>query len=88
MISALGEVTAKIRLKLGESLPSLQKFDVPLENDTTPSLEALRAFSLGNQFFDKGEFASAVPLYQHALSLDPNFAAAYAEVGDDLRKSG
>ena len=82
VLKALGEAAAKIRQKLGESLASLQKFDVPAENVTTPSLEALQAYSLGFQAqIVKGDYAAAVPLFQRAFSLDPNFAMAYARLG-------
>jgi eukaryotic-like serine/threonine-protein kinase len=82
VLRALGEAAAKIREKLGESLASLQKFDVPAENVTTSSLEALQAYSLGVQAqLVKGDYAAAVPLFQRAFSLDPNFAMAYARLG-------
>ncbi|HTQ87271.1 MAG TPA: tetratricopeptide repeat protein, partial [Candidatus Solibacter sp.] len=77
VLEALGSASAKLRGELGESLPSVQKFDVPLEQATTPSLEALRAFSLGLKQVD----AEAIPLYQRAIELDPNFAEAYARLG-------
>jgi len=77
VLDALGSSTAKLRGELGESLPSVQKFDVPLEQATTPSLEALKAFSLGR----KQNSAAAVPFYERAIELDPNFAEAYARLG-------
>jgi tetratricopeptide (TPR) repeat protein len=70
-----------MREKLGESLASVQKFDAPAENVTTPSLEALQAYSLGYQAYEREDFAAAVPLFQRATSLDPNFAMAYALLG-------
>jgi tetratricopeptide (TPR) repeat protein len=67
---------------LGESLASVQKLDVPLEQATTSSLEALQSYSLGRRAVaEKGE-AAAVPYYQHAIELDPNFAVGYLAVGD------
>lgn len=81
VLKALGDAASKVRLKLGESLPSLQKFDVPLDSATTSSLEALQAYTLGFQAKEKGDFAAAVPLFQRAISLDPNFAIAYAALG-------
>ena len=81
VIKALGEAATKIRLKLGESLPSLQKFDVPLDSATTPSLEALQAYTLGFQAKERGDFAASVPHFQRAISLDSNFAMAYAVLG-------
>ena len=81
VIKALGEAVTKVRLKLGESLPSLQKFDVPLDSATTSSLEALQAYTLGFQAKEKGDFAAAVPHFQRAIGLDSNFAMAYAALG-------
>jgi len=81
VLEALGTAATKLRSELGESLASVQKFDVPLAQETTPSLEALKAYSLGrNVSKDKGS-AAAVPYFQHAVDLDPNFASAYAGLG-------
>ncbi len=80
VLKALGRAVTSLRAKLGESLASIQKFDVPVEA-TTASLEALKAFSLGiTTFRSKGDAAS-IPFYKRALELDPNFAAAYAALG-------
>ena len=82
VLKALGEAATKIRAKLGESLASVQKYDAPPENVTTPSLEALQAYSLSYQTqVVKRDYAAAVPLLQRAISLDPNFAMAYARLG-------
>jgi eukaryotic-like serine/threonine-protein kinase len=82
VLDVLGEATSKLRGQLGESLATIQKFDVPLEQATTPSLEALKAYSLGrNAYRDKGS-AAALPYDQRAIELDPNFAMGYLEVGD------
>jgi tetratricopeptide (TPR) repeat protein/predicted Ser/Thr protein kinase len=81
VLKALGEATTKMREKLGESLASVQKYDAPAENVTTPSLEALQAYSLGYQAMKRNDYAAAVPLFQRATSLDPNFAMAYARLG-------
>src|SRR5713226_2047087 len=81
VLKALGEATTKMREKLGESLASVQKYDTPPENVTTPSLEALQAYSLGYQAMERNDYAAAVPLFQRATSLDPNFAMAYARLG-------
>jgi eukaryotic-like serine/threonine-protein kinase len=80
VLDALGKTTSQIRNKLGESLSTVQKFDTPLEQATTSSLEALRAFSLGHQFRAKGDSAAAIPLLERATSLDPNFAMAYSDL--------
>ena len=68
-------------LKLGESLSTVQKFDTPLEQATTPSLEALQAYSLGRKASAGSDWAAAVPFFQRAIRLDPNFAMAYARLG-------
>jgi tetratricopeptide (TPR) repeat protein/predicted Ser/Thr protein kinase len=82
VLNALGEAAAKLRQKLGESLSTVEKFDTPLEQATTPSLEALQAYSLGwKAQWAKGDSAAAVPFFQRAIQLDPNFAMAYASLG-------
>jgi len=81
VLDALGETASAIRNKLGESLSTVQKFDTPLEQATTPSLEALKAFSLGFQFHITAGDAAAIPFYKQAIELDPNFAIAYAWLG-------
>jgi len=81
VLAALGKVAADIREKLGESLASIQKFNTPIEQATTSSLEALKAYSAGIQARrDKGE-AVAGPFFKQAFALDPNFAMAYAVYG-------
>ncbi len=82
VLDALGKVASEIRNKLGESLASVQKYDTPAENVTTRSLEALKAYSLGYQAMDlQSDYAAAIPLFQRAISLDPNFAMAYTRLG-------
>ena len=89
VLKALGEAAAKVRVKLGESLASVQKYDAPTENVTTPSLEALQAYSLGYQTeMVKNDDAAAIPLLQRAVSLDPNFAMAYARLGTNYSNLG
>jgi eukaryotic-like serine/threonine-protein kinase len=79
-VRALDKVAANLRTKLGESLASVQKFDVPIEA-TTPSLEALKSFSMGvTTQAQKGD-AEAAPFLRRAIELDPNFAMAYARLG-------
>jgi eukaryotic-like serine/threonine-protein kinase len=80
VLDALGKTASDIRTKLGESLSTVQKFDMPLEQATTPSLEALEAFSRGRKA-SATEFAAGIPLFKHAIELDPNFALAYAWLG-------
>ena len=82
VLKALGEAAVKLRSKLGESLNTVQKFDTPIEQATTPSLEALQAYSMGRKtLVAKGDNAAAVPRFQRAIRLDPNFAMAYASLG-------
>ncbi len=78
VLRALGQAASSLRSKLGESLASIQKFDVPLEQATTASLEALKAFTLAVAARTKGDLA--IPLYERAINLDPNFAWAYANL--------
>ena len=80
VLDALGEVASKLRGELGESLATVQKFDVPLEQATTSSLEALKAYSKGRGAKDS---AAALPYDQRAIELDPNFAMGYTAVGAD-----
>jgi eukaryotic-like serine/threonine-protein kinase len=78
VLDALAKVASAMRSKLGESLATIEKFDVPLDQATTLSLEALQAFTLGQKAIgERTDFAGAIPLLQRAVSLDPNFAAAY-----------
>ena len=82
VLDALGKTASEIRSKLGESLMTVQKFDTPIQQATTPSLEALQSFSLGwKTLVREGDSASAVPLLQQATTLDPQFAMAYASLG-------
>ncbi|MGA8284255.1 MAG: protein kinase [Candidatus Sulfotelmatobacter sp.] len=88
VLGAVGKVASSLRSKLGESLASLQKFDAPVEEATTSSLEALKYFSLGEVERDKGSEQTSVPFYKHALELDPNFAVAYARLGQAYNNMG
>ena len=82
VLDALGRLASKIRNQLGESLASVRRYDAPAENVTTPSLEALQAYSLGYQaLVVRSDYATAIPLFQRATTLDPNFAMAYARLG-------
>jgi DNA-binding winged helix-turn-helix (wHTH) protein/tetratricopeptide (TPR) repeat protein len=82
VLDALGKMASEMRGKLGESLASVQKYDAPVENVTTPSLAALKAYSLGYQAMVlRNEYGAAIPLFQQAITLDPNFAMAYARMG-------
>jgi eukaryotic-like serine/threonine-protein kinase len=81
VLNALGKVSVEIRNKLGESLSTIQKFDTPLEEATTPSLEALKAYSSGMQTVRTKGPDAATPFFKRAVELDPNFAVAYAYLG-------
>jgi serine/threonine protein kinase/tetratricopeptide (TPR) repeat protein len=78
VLQALGGAALEVRGKLGESLSSIQKFDAPLEQATTSSLEALKAFSLGFKAVDEKGSAAGIPFFKRAIELDPNFASAYS----------
>ena len=80
VVKALGTVAFSLRTKLGESLASVQKFDVPIEA-TTPSLEALKTFSMGVTTQGERGDAEAIPFFKRAIEIDPDFAMAYARVG-------
>ena len=88
VLDTLGEAASKLRRELGESLATVQKFDVPLEQATTSSLEALKAYSLGRKADNEKGPAAAVPYHQRAIELDPNFAMGYRAVGVDYSTLG
>jgi tRNA A-37 threonylcarbamoyl transferase component Bud32/tetratricopeptide (TPR) repeat protein len=81
VLEALGGATTQLRKRLGESLTSIQKFDTPIDEATTPSLEALKAISQGKRAQQERGADAAIPYFKHAIELDPNFAAAYAALG-------
>ena len=80
VLNAVGNAAAKLRTELGESLETVQKFDVPLEQATTSSLEALQALTQGRKIDHEKGTAAALPFYQRAIQLDPNFAMGYRQV--------
>jgi tetratricopeptide (TPR) repeat protein len=88
VINVLGHAASGLRVALGESLNTVQRFDTPLVEATTPSLEALKAFSLGRKtLIEKGE-AAALPYHLRAIELDPKFAVAYRAAGVDYGGMG
>jgi len=87
VLDALGEATSKLRAELGESLTTVQKFDAPLAEATTASLDALRAYSLGNKV-PQGDVRSALLYHQRAIAIDPNFAMGYWAVAVDYFNLG
>ena len=82
VLDALGTAATKLRSELGESLSSVQKFDVPIEQATTSSLEALKTYSLGSKIFNEQGETRAIPFFTKAIELDPNFAMAYCRLGE------
>jgi tetratricopeptide (TPR) repeat protein/predicted Ser/Thr protein kinase len=89
VLKALGEASTKLREELGESLKTVQKLDTPIEQATTPSLEALQAYSLGRKTMQgKADYTAAVPLFERAIQLDPKFAMAYATLGTTYHNLG
>ncbi len=81
VLDALGKVASEMRRKLGESLGTLQKYNTPLEQATTPSLEALQAYNLGYKTWRAGDNNAALLFFQRATQLDSNFAMAYSAMG-------
>jgi serine/threonine protein kinase/tetratricopeptide (TPR) repeat protein len=81
VLDALGKAASQIRNKLGESLSAVQRFDAPLMPGTTSSLEAFQAYTLGRKTLEDDDSVTAVPLFQQAIRLDPDFAMAYASLG-------
>ncbi|MGA2074319.1 MAG: hypothetical protein ABSH52_12530 [Terriglobia bacterium] len=87
VLNVLGEAASKLRGELGESLATVQRFDVPLADATTPSLEALKAYSLGRKA-DNEKGHAGLPYDQRAIELDPSFAVGYEAVGSDYSNLG
>jgi eukaryotic-like serine/threonine-protein kinase len=81
VLNALGQVASKFRTRVGESLKTVKEHNTPLAEATTPSLDALKAYSAGWQASFSGGAAAAVPFLQRAIDIDPNFASAYATLG-------
>ncbi len=81
VLNALHSAASKLRGQLGESLSMVQKYDMSLSQATTSSLDALKALSLGDAKHNLGDELAAIPNYQHAIDIDPNFAMAYARLG-------
>ena len=81
VLNALSRVASRFRTRAGESLASLQKYSTPLAEATTPSLEALKAYSSGWQVHAVRGAAASLPLFRRAIEIDPNFAMAHASLG-------
>jgi eukaryotic-like serine/threonine-protein kinase len=88
VLNALGTAATAMRAKLGESLNSIQKLNRPLEQATTASLEALQSYTAGFSEMNQGQFLAAIPLFERAIELDPNFAMAYFMLGVAFENAG
>jgi eukaryotic-like serine/threonine-protein kinase len=88
LLPALSGATARLRGKLGESLGSVERFGVPIEQATTPSLEALKSYSIGLEQHRRGAEKDAIPFFTHAIELDPHFAMAFARRGSAYHNLG
>jgi serine/threonine protein kinase/Flp pilus assembly protein TadD len=77
VLKSLGQAALDLRKQLGESLSTLQKYNAPIEQATTSSLEALNAYSKGLEQIYRGDYKQALPLFNRAVEVDPNFAGAY-----------
>jgi serine/threonine protein kinase/Flp pilus assembly protein TadD len=88
VLKALDKSATSLRAKLGESLSTVQKYDAPLVQATTPSLEALQAYSQGAKLFNQEEGTAPIPLFKRAAELDPNFASAYLLLGVSYHNLG
>jgi eukaryotic-like serine/threonine-protein kinase len=89
VLKTLADAATRLRRKLGESLASIQKHDALPEDVTTPSLDALQAYALGIKAIDiTNDYLVAIPFFQRAASLDPNFAAAYLQLAESYQPQG
>lgn len=82
VLRSLGSAASSLREKLGESLSTIKRFDAPIENVTTSSLEALKQYSAGVEQHSKADYKGAIPLYQRAIESEPNFAIAHARLAN------
>jgi len=80
VLRSLGSAASKLRERLGESLRTIERYDAPIEQATTSSLEALKAFSMGNEQHNKARYLEAIPFYLRAVELDKDFALAYTRL--------
>ncbi len=90
VLDALGHAATSLRETIGESLSTIQKYDTPIAQATTPSLDALKVYSLGLKTMNQQGDSGAIPHFKRAIEIDPNFALAYAKLGvayDNLRES-
>ncbi len=88
VLTALSQVASKFRTRVGESLATVHEHNTPLAEATTPSLDALKAFSAGRKVFASTGGAASLPLFKRALEIDPKFAMAYAYMGHAYSQMG
>lgn len=88
VLRVLGQISGRLRKQLGESVTSIKEFDLPLDEVTTVSLEALKAYSVGVDQLTRGEESKAILLFEHAAELDPSFAMAYTQLGIEYNNLG
>jgi serine/threonine protein kinase/tetratricopeptide (TPR) repeat protein len=88
VLDALGKAASDMRSKLGESLSTVKKYETPVQEASTSSLEALQAFSLARKMMSANDFAGSVPVLKRAINLDPNFAIAYAVLATSYSNLG
>jgi tetratricopeptide (TPR) repeat protein len=88
VLDALSKAASEIRSKLGESLSTVKKFETPVQEASTSSLEALQAYSRARRMMNANDFPASIPLLQRAIQLDPNFAMAYATLGTSYSSLG
>jgi tetratricopeptide (TPR) repeat protein len=81
VLNSLSQIARKFRTRVGESLATFEKHSTPLAEATTPSLEALKAYSTGMKANLSAGSAAAVPFFRRAIEIDPQFAMAYADLG-------
>lgn len=81
VLNALGHIASNLRSRLGESLSTVEKYSTPLDEATTPSLDALKAYSTGVKLAFTNGFDAGIPLLRRAIEIDPKFAMAYAHLG-------
>jgi eukaryotic-like serine/threonine-protein kinase len=88
VLDVLGKEAETVRAKLGESLSSIRKYDMPLEQATTPSLDALRAYTLARKTQTEKGDAASISFYKRAIEFDPNFALAYSGLASAYNNLG
>ena len=81
VLGALSQIAIRFRTRVGESLATIEKHSMPLEEATTPSLEAWKAFSTASRVYYSSGAAAALPLFERAVAIDPDFAIAHARLG-------